>query len=74
MWAEQRAMRARDVQDYIHVLSRLGLFNRRGVKIRMPTDGGGQKRDEAARYRGDAKASALLWPRTHGVGADCRWI
>jgi hypothetical protein len=60
-------MRARDAQDYIHVLSRFGLFNRRGVTTRMPTDGGGQERDEAAKYRSDAKASALLWLRTPTV-------
>jgi len=46
-----------------------------GVTTRMPTDGGGQERDEAAKYRRDAKASALLWPRTTTVfGADRRWI
>jgi hypothetical protein len=39
-------------------------FNRRGITTQMPTDGGGQERDEAAKYRSDAKASALLWPRT----------
>jgi hypothetical protein len=52
-------MRARDVQDSIHVLARFGLFNRRGVTTPTPTDGGGQERDEAAKYRSDAKASAL---------------
>jgi len=60
-------MRARDAQDYIQVLSRFGLFNRRGVTTPMPTDGGGKERDEAAKYRSDAKASALLWPRTPTV-------
>jgi hypothetical protein len=45
----------------------IGLFNRRGVRARMPTDGGGQERDEAAKYRSDAKPSALLWPRTRRV-------
>jgi hypothetical protein len=45
----------------------IGLFNRRGVRARMPTDGGGQERDEAAKYRSDAKPSALLWPRTRWV-------
>jgi hypothetical protein len=33
----------------------------------MPTDGGGPESDEAAKYRSDAKASALLWPRTPTV-------
>lgn len=45
----------------------IGLFNRRGVTTRMPTDGGGQERSLAAIYRADAKASALLWPRTRAV-------
>jgi hypothetical protein len=45
----------------------IGLFNRRGVTARMPTDGGGQERDEAAKYRSDAKPSALSWPRTRTV-------
>jgi hypothetical protein len=34
------------------------------MTTRMPTDGGGQERDEAAKYRSDAKASSPLWPRT----------
>jgi len=42
----------------------IGLFNRRGVTTRMATDGGGEERDEAAKYRSDAKASGLLWPLT----------
>ena len=37
------------------------------VTTRMPTGGGGQERDEAAKYRPDAKASVLLWPRTTTV-------
>ena len=45
----------------------IGRFNRRGVTTRMPNDGGDQERDLAARYRADAKASALLWPRTRAV-------
>ena len=45
----------------------IGLFNRRGLTTRMPTDGGGQERSLAAIYRSDAKASALLWPRTRAV-------
>lgn len=45
----------------------IGLFNRRGVTTRMPTDGGDQERKLAAMYRADAKASALLWPRTRAV-------
>jgi transcriptional regulator with XRE-family HTH domain len=42
----------------------IGLINRRGVTVRMPDDGGGQERALAARYRKDAKATALDWPRT----------
>jgi hypothetical protein len=45
----------------------IGLFNRQGVTRRMLTDGGGLERDEAAKYRTDAKASALLWPLTRTV-------
>lgn len=45
----------------------IGLYNRRGVTTRMPSDGGGQERSLAAIYRADAKASALLWPRTRAV-------
>jgi hypothetical protein len=44
-----------------------GLYNRRGVTMRMPTDGGEQERDLAAKYRLDAKAVALSWPRTSAV-------
>jgi hypothetical protein len=36
----------------------IGLFNRRGVTVRMPTDGGRQERDLAAQYRADALACA----------------
>jgi hypothetical protein len=46
-------------------------INRRGVMARTPTDGGGQERDEAAKYRSDAKPNALLWPRTRTV---LEWI
>lgn len=45
----------------------IGLYNRRGVTTRMPTDGGDQERSLASIYRADAKASALLWPRTRAV-------
>lgn len=41
-----------------------GLYNRRGITTRMPTDGGRLERREAAGYRDDGKAVALLWPRT----------
>ncbi len=45
----------------------IGLYNRRGVTTRMPTDGGDQERDLATRYREDAKACALLWPRSSAL-------
>lgn len=45
----------------------IGLYNRRGVTTRMPTDGGDLERALAHRYRADAKACALLWPRTRAV-------
>ena len=44
-----------------------GLYNRRGVTVRMPDDGGEQERTLAARYAGWAKACALEWPRTSAV-------
>jgi hypothetical protein len=37
------------------------------VTVRMPTDGGELERDLVARYRDDAKACALAWPRTRAV-------
>ena len=42
----------------------LGVINRRGVTVRMPDEGGGLERALAARFRKDAKATALDWPRT----------
>jgi transcriptional regulator with XRE-family HTH domain len=42
----------------------IGLYNRRGVTTRLPSDGGAQERDLAERYRGFAKNTALEWPRT----------
>ena len=42
----------------------LGVYNRRGVTIRMPHDGGGQERSLAQRYRYDAEALRFDWPRT----------
>ena len=45
----------------------IGLYNRRGVTVRMPTDGGQQERDLAGQYRADALACAFTWERTKAV-------
>lgn len=45
----------------------IGLYNRRGVTIRAPTDGGEQERDLADVYRRDAREIAITWPRTSRV-------
>jgi transcriptional regulator with XRE-family HTH domain len=55
--------RSRDLEDGLAV----GVSNRRGVTVRLPTDGGELERDLAARYRADALACALTWPRTRAV-------
>jgi hypothetical protein len=55
--------RSRHLEDGLTV----GVSNRRGVTVRLPTDGGEQDRDLAARYRADALACALTWPRTRAV-------
>lgn len=55
--------RSRDLENGLAV----GVSNRRGVTVRLPTDGGEQERDLAARYRADALACALTWPRTRAV-------
>lgn len=55
--------RSRDLEDGLLI----GVSNRRGVTVRLPTDGGEQERDLAARYRADALACALTWPRTRAV-------
>jgi hypothetical protein len=44
-----------------------GVYNGRGITTRMPRDGGDQERALAARYRRDARHSALEWPRTRAV-------
>ncbi len=41
-----------------------GVYNRRGVMVRLPHDGGAQERDLARRYRRDAEAMRFDWPRT----------
>jgi len=42
----------------------IGVYNRRGVTVRMPRDGGEQERGLAASYRRDAEALRFDWPRT----------
>ncbi len=42
----------------------MGVYNRRGVTVRNPTDGGDQERELAQRYRRDAEALRFDWPRT----------
>jgi len=45
----------------------IGLFNRRGVTSRHPTEGGGQERRHAERYEGFAVAINDRWPRTAAI-------
>jgi hypothetical protein len=42
----------------------VGVYNRRGVTVRMPRDGGEQERVLAETYRGHAEALRFDWPRT----------
>ena len=42
----------------------VGLYNRRGVTVRMPHDGGVQERALAELYRRDSVALRFDWPRT----------
>ena len=42
----------------------LGVYNGRGVTVRLPHDGGEQERSLAERYRRDAEALRFDWPRT----------
>ncbi|OCX69330.1 XRE family transcriptional regulator [Acidithiobacillus thiooxidans] len=44
----------------------VGVYNRRGVTVRMPHDGGELERSLAARYRADAEALRFDWLRTAG--------
>jgi len=44
-----------------------GVYNRRGVTVRMPRDGGAQERALVQRYRNDAKAAGIQWPRVRAV-------
>jgi hypothetical protein len=45
----------------------IGLYNRCGVTVRLPTDGGQQERELATLYRADALACAYTWQRTQAV-------
>jgi transcriptional regulator with XRE-family HTH domain len=54
--------RSRDLEEGF----RIGLYNRRGVTVRLPTDGGQQERELAAQYRADALA-CFAWPRTQAL-------
>lgn len=42
----------------------VGVYNRRGVTVRMPHDGGAQERTLAEQYRRDAGTLRFDWPRT----------
>lgn len=42
----------------------VGVYNRRGVTVRMPYDGGELERGLAARYRSDAETLRFYWSRT----------
>ncbi|WP_232496199.1 hypothetical protein [Novosphingobium kaempferiae] len=44
-----------------------GVYNRRGVTVRMPGDGGAQERALVQRYRKDAKDAGIHWPRIRAV-------
>jgi len=52
--------RSRDLETGLE----LGVYNRRGVTVRSPHDGGEQERGLAERYRRDADALRFDWPRT----------
>lgn len=47
-----------------------GRYNRRGVTVRSPRDGGQQERDEASWYREMAKKANVEWPRVSGILED----
>jgi hypothetical protein len=55
--------RSRDLEEGLQI----GLYNHRGVTVRLPTDGGQQERDLATQYRADALACAFTWQRTQAV-------
>ena len=55
--------RSRELETGILV----GVYNRRGVTMRSPLDGGAQERDLATNYRRCSKAVALEWSRTSAL-------
>jgi hypothetical protein len=55
--------RSKDLESGIQV----GVYNSRGVTTRLPTDGGTQERDLAARYRAWSEGTRLEFPRTSAL-------
>ena len=55
--------RSRELETGILV----GVYNRRGVTMRSPLDGGAQERDLATNYHRCSKAVALEWSRTSAL-------
>jgi transcriptional regulator with XRE-family HTH domain len=49
---------------------RTGVFNKRGVTTRLPTDGGAQERELAARYQDLSDKTKLEFPRTSAMLAQ----
>ncbi len=47
-----------------------GAYNKRGVTTRLPTDGGAQEREIAARYRDWSEKTRLEFPRTGAMLAE----
>ncbi len=42
----------------------IGIFNKRGMYSKLPTEGGAQERALAEKYRSYARVSEVEWPRT----------
>jgi hypothetical protein len=55
--------RSTDLETGIHT----GVINKRGVTTRLPTDGGAQERDLAARYEAWSEKTRLQFPRTSAL-------
>ncbi len=55
--------RSKDLESGIQV----GVYNKRGVTTRLPTDGGTLERDEAKRYREWSEKTRLEFPRTSAM-------
>jgi hypothetical protein len=47
---------------YFWTQGEVGVYNRRGVTVRMPHDGGAQERTLAEQYRRDATVLRCDWP------------